>query len=221
MVLLDETVLGRGSVPSVLGRLPDQPVRPRPSAVHGKRRPGRNREGRPPAASNLTLDCPAMCAKDLRPDIHGLARDARFVIIAVMRRKATHFRPRPRPLVLALLLFLTVPAPAQSPSLKALHVERGPVIDGSLQDEAWKKAEPFTAFRRVFPTEGAPTETTELRVLYDDDDLFLGIYCHDSQPAKVCGNTMAHDATTRAKTTTSSRSPLNSYLTSATPTFFL
>ncbi len=135
-----------------------------------------------------------MCAKDLRPDINGLARDDRFVIMAGMPRKATPFRPGPRPLFLALLLFFTVPVTAQSPSLKALHVERGPIIDGRLQDEVWKKAEPFTDFRRVFPTEGAPTETTELRVLYDDDNLFLGVFCHDSEPAKICGNTMAHDA---------------------------
>jgi len=114
--------------------------------------------------------------------------------MAAMRKTATPFRPGPRALWLALLLFLVAPAPAQSPALNAARVERGPALDGSLGDEVWQRAAPFTGFRKVFPTEGAPTETTELRVLYDDDSLFLGVYCHDTEPAKVCGNTMAHDA---------------------------
>jgi len=82
----------------------------------------------------------------------------------------------------------------QSQIVKAVKVERGPTLDGSLNDEAWKQAIPFTAFRMVFPREGEPTETTELRVIYDEANLYLGIFCSDSQPARICANTMAHDA---------------------------
>jgi len=82
----------------------------------------------------------------------------------------------------------------QSQVVKAVKVERGPVLDGSLNDEAWQQAIPFTAFRMVFPREGEPTETTELRVIYDEANLYLGIFCSDSQPARICANTMAHDA---------------------------
>jgi len=78
--------------------------------------------------------------------------------------------------------------------VKAVKVERGPTLDGSLNDEAWKQAIPFTAFRMVFPREGEPTETTELRVIYDEANLYLGIFCSDSQPAHICANIMAHDA---------------------------
>jgi len=77
---------------------------------------------------------------------------------------------------------------------KEKRVERGPALDGSLQDEVWKQATAFTGFRMVFPREGDPTEMTELRIVYDDDNLYLGVFCFDSEPAKVCANTMAHDA---------------------------
>jgi len=46
----------------------------------------------------------------------------------------------------------------------------------------------------VFPREGEPTEVTELRIVYDDSNLYLGLFCSDSQPARISANTMAHDA---------------------------
>jgi hypothetical protein len=53
-----------------------------------------------------------------------------------------------------------------------------PVIDGKLDDPAWKLAQPSTTFTQHFPDEGAPpSERTELRVLYDDDAIYIGIDC--------------------------------------------
>ena len=89
-------------------------------------------------------------------------------------------------LFIFILTFLPGLAWAQQPqpqSIKALKVERGPVLDGSLTDDAWKQAIPFTAFRMVFPREGEPSEITELRVVFDEANLYLGIFCSDSQPA--------------------------------------
>ena len=80
-------------------------------------------------------------------------------------------------------------------TLKAIRAAKGPAIDGNLSDPVWQEAIPFSAFTQVFPVTGAaPTEKTELRILYDDDNLYLGIYCYDSQPGKISANTMAHDA---------------------------
>ena len=41
---------------------------------------------------------------------------------------------------------------------------------------------------------GAPTEKTELRILYDESNLYIGIMCFESEPGKIAANTMAHDA---------------------------
>jgi hypothetical protein len=84
---------------------------------------------------------------------------------------------------------------ASGVKIAAVEVDRGPVLDGRLDDPAWQRAVPFTAFRMVFPTPGAePSEKTELRVVYDRTDLFIGVHCYDSEPRRITGGTMAHDA---------------------------
>lgn len=81
------------------------------------------------------------------------------------------------------------------PPVVAVRVDRPPALDGNLDDPAWQQAVPFTDFRMVFPNPGAaPTEKTELRVLYDQNDIYLGIHCYDRQASKIVGGTMAHDA---------------------------
>lgn len=52
----------------------------------------------------------------------------------------------------------------------------GPVrIDGLLTDSAWSRATPITQFRQIQPREGeAASLATEVRVLYDDDALYVG-----------------------------------------------
>src|SRR5256885_522568 len=58
--------------------------------------------------------------------------------------------------------------------------------DGKLDEPQWRSAEPFSDFIQFFPAEnGVPSERTELRVLYDDDNLYIGVICFDSHPAEV------------------------------------
>lgn len=69
-------------------------------------------------------------------------------------------------------------------------------IDGLLSDPAWTETVPFTDFRMVEPVpDGQPSEKTEVRVAYDDHHLYIGVYCHDSQPGKIAANSLAHDQT--------------------------
>ena len=85
-------------------------------------------------------------------------------------------------------------------SLRAVRVEKSPTLDGSLQDDCWKQAEPFTGFRMVFPNPGdEPTERTELRVVFDEANIYVGVYGFDREPLKVCGNSMAHDGAGEGK----------------------
>ena len=103
-------------------------------------------------------------------------------------------------LTVAALLVLSLPLLSEengsdNVKLSATKIERGPVFDGQLDEEAWAQAIPFTSFKMIFPTAGnEPTEKTELRLLYDRDHLYIGLICFDSQPSKIAGNTMAHDA---------------------------
>jgi len=81
---------------------------------------------------------------------------------------------------------------------KPVRVEKGPALDGNLQDEDWKQAAPFTGFKMVFPNPGMePSERTELRIIVDVANLSIGISCNDSDPSKKSGNSMAHDGVGR------------------------
>ncbi|HYX93209.1 MAG TPA: DUF5916 domain-containing protein, partial [Myxococcaceae bacterium] len=65
----------------------------------------------------------------------------------------------------------------------AIRTLSPPRIDGRLDDEIWSRAPLFDAFVQSFPDEGgAPSERTELRVLYDDRRLYVGVRALDRQP---------------------------------------
>jgi hypothetical protein len=97
----------------------------------------------------------------------------------------------------ALLLFffnLTFFPKAEGISVQATRCETPPRIDGVLSDQAWNQAEFFTDFRMVEPTPGAhPSEGTKLLIIYDEQNLYIGVYCYDSEPEKISANSLAHD----------------------------
>jgi hypothetical protein len=64
------------------------------------------------------------------------------------------------------------------PRLIAMRTRTAPSIDGDLRDAAWAEAAITTAFTQKFPDEAkAPTEPTELRVIYDDRMLYIAFNC--------------------------------------------
>jgi hypothetical protein len=68
--------------------------------------------------------------------------------------------------------------PAVRPRLRAVRTTERPVIDGKLDDAVWRDAIPSDTFTQHFPNEGAPpSERTEVRVLYDDAAIYIGIDC--------------------------------------------
>jgi len=78
------------------------------------------------------------------------------------------------------------PTPAATRELRAVRTARPPVIDGRLIEEAWSQAEPATGFTQRDPDEGMPaTERTEIRILYDDEALYIAARMFDSQPALI------------------------------------
>jgi len=63
----------------------------------------------------------------------------------------------------------------------ALYTEDEIVVDGILDEHDWSLAQPATDFIQNDPLMDAPaTERTEVRILYDDENLYLGVYCFDS-----------------------------------------
>jgi Domain of unknown function (DUF5916)/Carbohydrate family 9 binding domain-like len=68
-------------------------------------------------------------------------------------------------------------------------------IDGVLDESAWASAPTVGDILQRVPKPGiAATEQTEVKLLADKDNLYIGIVCHDSEPRKVVGTQMARDA---------------------------
>lgn len=64
---------------------------------------------------------------------------------------------------------------------QAIRIDQAPKMDGSLDDPLWQKATPITNFLQREPYEGqAPTEQTEVRILYTKREIVFGITCRDS-----------------------------------------
>jgi hypothetical protein len=72
----------------------------------------------------------------------------------------------------------------------------GPVaIDGRLDEAAWAAAQPTSGFTQSYPTPGAaPVDPTEVRVLYDDQALYVGVRMHDSHPDSIAAQLARRDA---------------------------
>lgn len=59
-------------------------------------------------------------------------------------------------------------------------------IDGFLSEDEWKSARPITGFRQTEPDEGKPvTESTLVKILYDDEAVYVGFWCYDREPEKI------------------------------------
>ena len=77
----------------------------------------------------------------------------------------------------------------------ALEAEERIELDGRLDEPIWQRVEPATNFIQQEPDNGAPaTERTEVRIVYDDDRLYLGVILYDSDPAGIMGTQMQRDA---------------------------
>jgi hypothetical protein len=71
-----------------------------------------------------------------------------------------------------------VALPPEPPHLVAARAPARPRIDGKLDDPAWAAAPLTSAFTQKFPNEGAPpSESTTLRVLYDEDAIYFAFDC--------------------------------------------
>lgn len=69
-------------------------------------------------------------------------------------------------------------AAASAPHLTAMRVPAPPVLDGHLDDEAWRHAPASSAFTQKRPEGGKPPkEPTSVRVVYDADAIYVGIDC--------------------------------------------
>jgi Carbohydrate family 9 binding domain-like/Domain of unknown function (DUF5916) len=82
------------------------------------------------------------------------------------------------------------------PTATAVRIDpsEAPTIDGDLSDPVWAKATVIDKFFQKDPVAGAPpTERTVLRILYDENNLYFGVYNYDSHPDQIIARSMQRD----------------------------
>jgi hypothetical protein len=91
-------------------------------------------------------------------------------------------------------------APSREFRVTAVFIEEKRIqIDGELNEPEWDLGEPVTDFIQSEPLQGRPaTEQTEVRILYDSRNLYLGAHCFDSQgPAGLVARELTRDFSPR------------------------
>jgi hypothetical protein len=118
----------------------------------------------------------------------------------------TPVRPRSRcsvrsPLAISVLAgvlaIIASPLPAQTPSpaadktVRAQRTDQPITIDGRLDEPAWITAATVDDFYQILPVEYAqPGERTQVRLLYDDDALYVAAKMWDDEPDRITANVL-------------------------------
>ncbi len=120
----------------------------------------------------------------------------------------THTRKFLKNLLLALsalpsLLLGALPAPGQAPAnaplpprptLAALSIAEPVKVDGLLDEEVWQRADVAANFIQREPNPGQPaTEPTEVRVVFTESTLYIGIRALAADPGLIVGEEMQRD----------------------------
>jgi len=90
------------------------------------------------------------------------------------------------------------PVPQGTASLHAHRISaeagRNLHLDGLLSEAVWAQAPVLSGFTQREPLEGAEaSEGTEVWVLFDDDNLYIGIRAFDSEPQRVVSRILQRD----------------------------
>ena len=69
------------------------------------------------------------------------------------------------------------------------------IIDGVLDEPDWKAATPIGEIRQREPHPGEKaSESIDVKLLYDSQNLYIGVMCFDSDPKHIIGTQMSRDA---------------------------
>jgi hypothetical protein len=84
--------------------------------------------------------------------------------------------------------------PVQRSTTTAVRRDGAVLLDGKLDEPAWAKAPVFNQFTQAYPNVGRPDTTTRVRVLYDDDAIYVGVQALDPHPDSIAAQLARRDA---------------------------
>ena len=95
---------------------------------------------------------------------------------------------------MAILAWAVAARSEDLPVLQAVRINKAPVIDGALNDSVWLSGIPFSRFTQKNPDEyAAPTQKTEVSILYDNIALYIGARMFDTAPDSIDVRLMRRD----------------------------
>jgi hypothetical protein len=84
--------------------------------------------------------------------------------------------------------------PEGNVTVRATRIAEPVLIDGRLDEDAYRRVQSIEGFIQQEPHEGeAATESTEVWLLFDDDNVYVSARCWDSHPERMIGNEMRRD----------------------------
>jgi Domain of unknown function (DUF5916) len=88
-----------------------------------------------------------------------------------------------------------VAADQAAPPVAVVGSAEGIRVDGVLDEVAWKRAIPIGPLLQRDPKEGVPaSEETDVRLLFDADNLYVGVTCRDRTPSAIVSTQLGRDA---------------------------
>src|SRR5262245_38731307 len=97
--------------------------------------------------------------------------------------------------ILATTCALALANDPTTPQLRAHRIHSNIELDGVLSEAEWQQATTASSFLQYQPAEGEPaTEKTEVHVLYNEANLFVGVRCFDSQPQRIVAQKLQRDS---------------------------
>jgi hypothetical protein len=95
------------------------------------------------------------------------------------------------------LAFAQAASESTTKRVTAIRVPNGSVtVDGRLEEPVWTQADPAGDFLQMQPVEGAPASAahrSEVRFIYDDDNLYVGATFYEDEPDRLVTNDLKRD----------------------------
>ena len=79
-------------------------------------------------------------------------------------------------------------------TISAYKIDYSINLDGVLDDECWSKSQLISNFTQRELINGQPvTEKTHAAIVYNSNNLYIGIWCYDSEPEKITAKYFKRD----------------------------
>lgn len=96
--------------------------------------------------------------------------------------------PKIYAIILIFFVFLNFNSYAQKKSIRAKSITENIIVDGKINESIWKSVDIATDFVMFEPDNGRPIsqdKKTEVKILYDNDAIYIAALLYDNEPDKI------------------------------------